>query len=72
LFVPLGTGTILACFEAEGNTPVDMERLHSDVNGEEILTAAHFSILAEIPSLPTDLVVSRLARRSKITSSIAL
>ena len=68
--MPLGTGTILPSFQAEGNTPVDIERLQRIVNGEVMLVAVHFSILSEMPSLPTDLVVSRLMRRSKIESSV--
>ena len=57
-------------FQAEGNTPVDRERLQRVVNGEAMLVAVHFSILAEMPSLPTDLVVSRLISRSKLISSV--
>ena len=68
--MPLGTGTILPSFQAEGNTPVDIERLQRVINWEVMLVAVHFSILAEMPSLPTDLVVSRLMRRSKIESSV--
>ena len=45
--MPLGTGTILACFQAEGKTPVEIERLHRDINGEEMLYSSsafqHFS-----------------------------
>ena len=51
---------------------MDIERLQRVINGEVMLAAlaVHFSILAEMPSLPTDLVVSKLMRRSKMTSSV--
>ena len=72
LLVPLSTGIILhvPSFQAVGNTPVNIERLQKVINGEAMLVAVHFSILAEMPSVPTDLVVSRLISKSKIATSV--
>ena len=42
LLVPLGTGTILPSFQAEGITPLDIERLQRVVNGEAMLVTVHF------------------------------
>ena len=60
--IPFGTGTF---FPIDGNTPVEMERMKNSVREGVMLTAAHLSIFAEIPSCPVDFDVSSAAKRSK-------
>ena len=47
-----------------------MERLKSLVTDETMLVAVNFNILADNPSGPLDLDVSRDERRSKTSSSV--
>ena len=70
LFVPLGIGVILPIYLSVGSTPVDIELLNSLCSGSAMLRDIHLSIFDEIPSLPVDLVVSRLESSSKTDSSV--
>lgn len=57
-------------FQHFGNTRVLMERLKSLVKEGTILQATDFNILVEMPSGPCAFVVSKLASKSKISSSV--
>ena len=61
---PLGIGTIRDVFQLEGTKQVVIERLKSLVNTGVRMHATPFSIFADIPSGPFDLVVSSEDKRS--------
>ena len=63
-------GTIRPTFLSEGNLPVDIEMLNNVISCGAILIAVIFNIFPEIPSLPTDLVTSRLVNSSYTPSSV--
>ena len=66
---PLGIGTIREVFQLEGTKQVVIERLKSLVNTGVRLHATPFSIFADMPSGPFDLVVSSASKRSNTSSS---
>ena len=61
-----GIGTIRALFQESGKIPVDNDKLNSLVSDEEIDPATDFNILADTPSGPVNLEVSRLEIKSNI------
>ena len=63
---PFGIGTIQEVSKLEGTKEVVIERLKSLVNTGVRLHATPFSIFADIPSGPFDLVVSSEDKRSPI------
>ena len=66
---PLGIGTTLEDFQLEGTEQLVIDRLKSLTRTGAILLATPFNIFAEIPLGPLDLVVSRLDKRSRTSSS---
>ncbi len=60
LFDDLGMGTTKDNFQASGNFPILMERLNNCDTEGGILAVVCLSILAEIPSGPFDLEISKL------------
>ena len=70
LFPGFGTGATLATFHSLGNLPVEIDKLIRVESGKAILIAVLFNIFADIPSLPDDLVVSRVDNSSNTESSI--
>ena len=66
----LGTGTILAIFHMVGKQVNAIDRLNSLVIDLAILEATAFSILAEIPSGPLDLVVSSRFNNNYTSSTV--
>ena len=65
-----GIGTIVDFFHILGSLQFEIDRLKSLVTDGVILAAVNFNILADTPSGPLDLVVSRNDRRSKTSSSV--
>ena len=63
-------GVILANFHSYGTCPVESERLMSFESGSAMLQAVCFNILADTPSHPVDLLVSRVISRSYTDSSV--
>ena len=59
-----------ALFQGSGRIPVDSDKLNSLVMDGVIDVATDFNILADMPSGPVDLEVSRLDIRSKTSSSL--
>ena len=65
-----GIGTIADFFHIFGSWHLEIERLKSLVTDETMLVAVNFNILADNPSGPLNLDVSRDERRSKTSSSV--
>ena len=71
LFLPgFGIGVILAAFHSSGTLPVESDRLGRLERGNAVLHAVCFDILADTPSHPVDLLVSRAVNRSYTDSSV--
>ena len=66
----LGPGTIRAIFQSSGNVAQAKDKLKSLVMLGVMATAVALSILPAIPSGPVDLDGSRLAIKSKTSSSV--
>ena len=66
---PLGIGTIEDVFQALGKLPDRMEAFMSFVIPGAMLTAVCFNMVADMPSGPLDLVVSRDSSISRTSSS---
>lgn len=64
-----GIGMIADFFHIRGSRHFKIDRLKSFVTDGVMLVAVNFNILADTPSGPLDLVVSRDDRRSKTSSS---
>ena len=64
-----GTGTITDFSKIDGTQAMIIDWLNSLVTEGVMLVAVNFSILAKIPSGPVDLDTSRVAKRSKTSSS---
>ena len=65
----LGMGTTWEVFQSDGTFPSLSDWLNSTVTDSAIQAAVCFSIWAEIPSSPIDLLVSREARKSQTKPS---
>ena len=57
-------------FQSEGNDPVLMDRLKIFVSDGEICSAVSLNILAEIPSGPLALAISRVIKSSVTSDSV--
>ena len=64
-----GIGTTDDNFQVLGNLPDDMHLLKNLVNPRAMLYAVDFNMIAEIPSGPLALDVSRLSNKSMTSSS---
>ena len=65
-----GIGTIVDLFHIICSRQRERDRLKSLVTDGVMLVAVNFSILADIPSGPLDLLVSKDERRSNTSSSV--
>ena len=63
-----GIGTIADIFHILGSLHFEIDRLKSLVTDGVMLVAVYFNILANNPSGPLDMVVSRDDKRSKTSS----
>ena len=67
---PFGIGTTRATFQSEGNFPLLRDLLNSLVRLLAMNGAVDLSILAETPSAPVDLLVSKEVIKDSILSSV--
>ena len=60
-----GIGTIRDAFQVDGTVALEMDKLNKCTSTGVTLPATPFSIFAEMPSGPLDLVESRLINRTR-------